>query len=79
MFSRWAVKRVCKFVLKKKLAQFDVQLSKGTIQLGRDQSLRSDGWLRSVGGQCPIGCVVCLCDLLVGFETIGQLIQERCT
>ncbi|XP_048433003.1 autophagy-related protein 2 [Pyrus x bretschneideri] len=43
MFSRWAVKRVCKFLLKKKLGQFilgdidadqlDVQLSEGTIQL----------------------------------------------
>ncbi|OWM79230.1 hypothetical protein CDL15_Pgr003402 [Punica granatum] len=43
MFSRWAVKRVCKFLLKKKLGQFilgdidldqlDVQLTEGTIQL----------------------------------------------
>ncbi|CAI8618401.1 unnamed protein product [Vicia faba] len=43
MFSRWALKRVCKFFLKKKLGQFilgeidldqlDVQLSQGTIQL----------------------------------------------
>ncbi|KAK7319855.1 hypothetical protein RJT34_04583 [Clitoria ternatea] len=42
-FSRWALKRVCKFFLKKKLGQFilgdidldqlDVQLSQGTIQL----------------------------------------------
>lgn len=43
MFSRWALRRVCKFFLKKKLGQFilgeidldqlDVQLSRGTIQL----------------------------------------------
>ncbi|XP_058075569.1 autophagy-related protein 2-like, partial [Magnolia sinica] len=43
MFSRWAIKHVCKFLLKKKLGKFilgdldldhlDVQLSKGTIQL----------------------------------------------
>lgn len=43
MFSRWAVKRLCKFLLKKKLGQFilgdidlnqlDVQLRAGTIQL----------------------------------------------
>ncbi|KAA8545884.1 hypothetical protein F0562_020665 [Nyssa sinensis] len=43
MFSRWAIKRVCKFFLKKKLGEFilgdidldqlDVQLTNGTIQL----------------------------------------------
>ncbi|KAL2456804.1 autophagy 2 [Forsythia ovata] len=43
MFSRWAIKRLCKFLLKKKLGKFilgdidlnqlDVQLSAGTIQL----------------------------------------------
>ncbi|XP_052191983.1 autophagy-related protein 2 [Diospyros lotus] len=43
MFSRWAIKRACKFLLKKKLGQFilgdidlnqlDVQLRAGTIQL----------------------------------------------
>lgn len=43
VFSRWALKRVCKFFLKKKLGQFilgeidldqlDVQFSEGTIQL----------------------------------------------
>lgn len=43
MFSRWAMKRLFKFVLKKKLGQFilgeidldqlDVQLRAGTIQL----------------------------------------------
>ncbi|MED6203504.1 autophagy- protein 2, partial [Stylosanthes scabra] len=43
MFSRWALKRVFKFFLKKKLGQFihgdvdldqlDVQLTQGTIQL----------------------------------------------
>ncbi|KAI4295638.1 hypothetical protein L6164_035661 [Bauhinia variegata] len=51
MFSRWAVKRVCKFLLKKKLGQFilgdvdleqlDVQLSQGTIQLS-DLALNVD-------------------------------------
>ncbi|KAJ7967449.1 Autophagy-related protein 2 [Quillaja saponaria] len=51
MFSRWAVKRVCKFLLKKKLGQFilgdidldqlDVQLSQGTIQLN-DLALNVD-------------------------------------
>ena len=51
MFSRWAVKRVCKFLLKKKLGQFilgdidanqlDVQLSEGTIQLN-DLALNVD-------------------------------------
>lgn len=43
MFSQWAIKRVCKFLLKKKLGKFivgdidldqlDVQLGEGTIQL----------------------------------------------
>ncbi|XP_057964395.1 autophagy-related protein 2 isoform X2 [Malania oleifera] len=51
MFSRWAVKRVCKFFLKKKLGQFilgdidldqlDVQLGAGTIQLS-DLALNVD-------------------------------------
>lgn len=51
MFSRWAAKRVCKFLLKKKLGQFilgdidldqlDVQLSDGTIQLS-DLALNVD-------------------------------------
>ncbi|KAJ4825810.1 hypothetical protein Tsubulata_039760 [Turnera subulata] len=50
-FSRWAVKRLCKFMLKKKLGQFilgdidldqlDVQLSHGTIQLA-DLALNVD-------------------------------------
>lgn len=50
-FSRWALKRVCKFFLKKKLGQFilgeidldqlDVQLSQGTIQLS-DLALNVD-------------------------------------
>ncbi|XP_052734169.1 autophagy-related protein 2 isoform X7 [Vigna angularis] len=50
-FSRWALKRVCKFFLKKKLGQFilgdldldqlDVQLSEGTIQLS-DLALNVD-------------------------------------
>lgn len=51
MFSRWAVKRVCKFFLKKKLGQFllgdidfdqlEVQLTEGTIQLS-DLALNVD-------------------------------------
>ncbi|CAH9100395.1 unnamed protein product [Cuscuta europaea] len=51
MFSRWAMKRVCKFLLKKKLGKFilgdidlnqlDVQLSAGTIQLS-DLALNVD-------------------------------------
>ncbi|KAL6963999.1 hypothetical protein U1Q18_035005 [Sarracenia purpurea var. burkii] len=51
MFSRWAIKRVCKFFLKKKLGQFiigdidlnqlDVQLSAGTIHLS-DLALNVD-------------------------------------
>lgn len=65
MFSRWAVKRVCKFVLKKKLGQFllgdidieqlDIQLSQGTIQL-HDLALNVD-FLNS-----KVSCVV-LCVL----------------
>lgn len=51
MFSRWAIKRVCKFLLKKKLGKFilgdidlnqlDVQLGAGTIQLS-DLALNVD-------------------------------------
>ncbi|KAB1207098.1 Autophagy-related protein 2 [Morella rubra] len=51
LFSRWAVKRFCQFVLKKKLGQFilgdidldqlDVQLREGTIQLS-DLALNVD-------------------------------------
>ncbi|CAA0807541.1 autophagy 2 [Striga hermonthica] len=51
MFSRWAVKRICKFLLKKKLGKFilgdidlhqlDVQLGAGTIQLS-DLALNVD-------------------------------------
>ncbi|XP_061367133.1 autophagy-related protein 2 [Gastrolobium bilobum] len=51
MFSRWAMRRVCKFFLKKKLGQFilgdidldqlDVQLTQGTIQLN-DLALNLD-------------------------------------
>lgn len=43
IFSRWALKRVCKFLLKKKLGDFilgdidldqlEVQITRGTIQL----------------------------------------------
>lgn len=51
MFSKFAVKRLCKFLLKKKLGQFllgeididqlDVQLANGTIQLS-DLALNVD-------------------------------------
>lgn len=51
MFPRWAAKRLCKFLLKKKLGQFllgeididqlDVQLSQGTVQLN-DLALNVD-------------------------------------
>ena len=51
MSSRWALKKVCKFVLKKKLGhlilgdidleQLDVQLTEGTIQLN-DLALNVD-------------------------------------
>ena len=51
MFSKFAVKRLCKFLLKKKLGQFllgeididqlDVQLADGTIQLS-DLALNVD-------------------------------------
>lgn len=51
LFSKWAVKKVCKFVLKKKLGHFilgdidldqlDVQLTEGTIQLS-DLALNVD-------------------------------------
>ncbi|XP_062022613.1 autophagy-related protein 2 isoform X2 [Rosa rugosa] len=58
MFSRWAVKRVCKFVLKKKLGQFilgdidvdqlDVQFADGTIQLS-DLALNVDFLNQKIG------------------------------
>lgn len=51
VFSRWAIKRICKFLLKKKLGdlilgdidldQLDVQLGQGTIQLS-DLALNVD-------------------------------------
>ncbi|KAJ6798912.1 autophagy-related protein 2 [Iris pallida] len=51
MFSRWAIKRVCKFLLKKRLGDFilgdidldqlDVQLTRGTIHLS-DLALNAD-------------------------------------
>ncbi|XP_022149292.1 autophagy-related protein 2 isoform X2 [Momordica charantia] len=58
MFSKFAVKRLCKFLLKKKLGQFllgdidldqlDVQLAEGTIQLG-DLALNVDFLNEKVG------------------------------
>ncbi|CAM8937754.1 unnamed protein product [Rhodiola kirilowii] len=65
MFSRWAMKRVCKFLLKKKLGQFilgdidldqlDVQLRAGTIQLS-DLALNVDFLNQKLGqaGQVTI-------------------------
>ena len=62
MFSRWAIKRVCKFLLKKKLGQFilgdidlnqlDVQLTAGTIQLS-DLALNVDYLNQKVRLICP--------------------------
>ncbi|KAE9447189.1 hypothetical protein C3L33_20913, partial [Rhododendron williamsianum] len=63
MFSRWAIKRVCKFLLKKKLGQFilgeidlnqlDVQLRAGTIQLS-DLALNVDYLNQKVGAATSI-------------------------
>ncbi|XP_058191622.1 autophagy-related protein 2 isoform X1 [Rhododendron vialii] len=63
MFSRWAIKRVCKFLLKKKLGQFilgeidinqlDVQLRAGTIQLS-DLALNVDYLNQKVGAASSI-------------------------
>lgn len=62
MFSRWAVKRLCKFLLKKKLGQFilgdidlnqlDVQLRAGTIQL-TDLALNVD-YINHKFGTAPV-------------------------
>uniref|UniRef100_A0A2N9I0Q6 Autophagy-related protein 2 n=1 Tax=Fagus sylvatica TaxID=28930 RepID=A0A2N9I0Q6_FAGSY len=63
MFSRWALKKVCKFVLKKKLGHFilgdidldqlDVQLSDGTIQLN-DLALNVDYLNQKFGAAAPV-------------------------
>ncbi|KAI4367619.1 hypothetical protein MLD38_023335 [Melastoma candidum] len=63
MFSRWAVKRVCKFVLKKKLGQFilgdidleqlDVQLREGTILLS-DLAINVDYLNQKFGATSPL-------------------------
>uniref|UniRef100_A0A7N0T1I9 Autophagy-related protein 2 n=1 Tax=Kalanchoe fedtschenkoi TaxID=63787 RepID=A0A7N0T1I9_KALFE len=63
MFSRWAMKRVCKFLLKKKLGQFilgeidldqlDVQLRAGTIQLF-DLALNVDFLNQKLGQAGPV-------------------------
>lgn len=63
MFSRWAIKRFCKFLLKKKLGQFilgeidlnqlDVQLRAGTIQLS-DLALNVDYLNQKVGSATSI-------------------------
>ncbi|KAK6159348.1 hypothetical protein DH2020_006662 [Rehmannia glutinosa] len=62
MFSRWAIKRICKFLLKKKLGKFilgdidlnqlDVQLGAGTIQLS-DLALNVD-YINEKFGTAPI-------------------------
>ncbi|XP_060168251.1 autophagy-related protein 2 isoform X1 [Lycium barbarum] len=63
LFSRWAIKRVCKFLLKKKLGKFilgdidlnqlDVQLSAGTIQLS-DLALNVDYLNQKFGSTAAI-------------------------
>ncbi|XP_050365139.1 autophagy-related protein 2 isoform X2 [Argentina anserina] len=63
MFSRWAVKRVCKFVLKKKLGHFilgdidvdqlDVQFADGTIQL-TDLALNVDFLNHKIGAASSV-------------------------
>ncbi|RVW61260.1 Autophagy-related protein 2 [Vitis vinifera] len=63
MFSQWAIKRVCKFLLKKKLGQFilgdvdldqlDVQLSAGTIQLS-DVALNVDYLNQKLGAAAAV-------------------------
>uniref|UniRef100_A0A1D1XDD5 Autophagy-related protein 2 n=1 Tax=Anthurium amnicola TaxID=1678845 RepID=A0A1D1XDD5_9ARAE len=59
MLSRWAIKRVCKFLLKKKklgdyidLDQLDVQLAEGAIQL-RDLALNVD-FINEKMGEAPV-------------------------
>ncbi|MQM00158.1 hypothetical protein Taro_032895 [Colocasia esculenta] len=59
MLSRWAIKRLCKFLLKKKklgdyidLDQLDVQLAEGAIQL-RDLALNVD-FINQKLGEMPI-------------------------
>ncbi|KAL3614201.1 hypothetical protein CASFOL_042275 [Castilleja foliolosa] len=62
MFSRWAIKRICKFLLKKKLGKFilgdidlnqlDVQLGAGTIQL-TDLALNVD-YINEKLGTTPV-------------------------
>ncbi|KAL3515269.1 hypothetical protein ACH5RR_022171 [Cinchona calisaya] len=63
MFSRWAIKRVCKFLLKKKLGKFilgdldlnqlDVQLSAGTVQLS-DLALNVDYLNQKLGAAAAV-------------------------
>ncbi|KAL4615459.1 hypothetical protein ACB092_07G126400 [Castanea dentata] len=63
VFSRWALKKVCKFVLKKKLGhlilgdidleQLDVQLTEGTIQLN-DLALNVDYLNEKFGASTPV-------------------------
>lgn len=65
---RWAVKRVCKFFLKKKLGQFilgdidldqlDVQLSDGSIQLN-DLALNVD-YLNQKVQSSNLVCLICV-------------------
>ncbi|XP_050212203.1 autophagy-related protein 2 [Mercurialis annua] len=63
VFSRWAMKRILKFLLKKKLGQFilgdidldqlDIQLRQGTIQLN-DLALNVDYLNHKLGGTTPV-------------------------
>uniref|UniRef100_A0A803NKV6 Autophagy-related protein 2 n=1 Tax=Cannabis sativa TaxID=3483 RepID=A0A803NKV6_CANSA len=76
MFSRWAVRRVCKFVLKKKLGQFllgdididqlDVQLTRGTIQLN-DLALNVDYLNEKLGA---------VASLIIKEGSIGSLLVK---
>jgi autophagy-related protein 2 len=70
VLSRWAMKRLCKFVLKKKLGKFilgdidldqlDVQLAEGTIQLS-DLALNVDCLNEKVKHliQVLLSCKIC--------------------
>ena len=85
MFSRWAVKRVCKFLLKKKLGQFllgdidieqlDVQLSQGTIQL-HDLALNVD-FLNKKVNCIVLYCIVCFEVRKGKFKCLGLCCLSR--
>ncbi|XP_042482535.1 autophagy-related protein 2 [Macadamia integrifolia] len=81
MFSRWAIKRVCKFLLKKKLGQFilgdidlenlEVQLRAGTIQL-KDLALNVDFINQKLGASTIIVKEGSIGSLLVKVPWKGQ-------